>query len=63
MVSAEERKSNVEAFLGFAHSAWYFAKALSAQILANEMQVSIVLLITLVIIDVQLRIEITHTSL
>jgi hypothetical protein len=38
MVSAEEKKSKVEAFLDFAHSAWYFAKALSAQILANEVQ-------------------------
>jgi hypothetical protein len=42
VVSAEERKLKVE---DFAHSAWYFAKALSAQILATEMQASVELLI------------------
>lgn len=44
VVSAEERKSKVEAFLDFAHWDWYVAKALSAQAPANEMQASMELL-------------------
>jgi hypothetical protein len=44
MVSAEDREPQVEPFLDFAQSTWYFAKASSAQILANEMQASMELL-------------------
>jgi hypothetical protein len=44
VVSAEERKSEAEEFGEFARSAWYFARASLAQILADEQQASMELL-------------------